>query len=89
VTEFDFDGRSIRFTAGQSVGAALLSAGVRSWRTTRRGGRPRGIFCGIGVCYDCLIIVDGVPNERACLRPATAGLAVRSQTGTGHDDLAS
>jgi hypothetical protein len=88
MTYFDFDGRPIAFTAGQSVGAALLAAGIRSWRTTRRRGTPRGIFCGIGVCFDCLITVDGVPNQRACLRPAVPGLSVVSQTGTGHDELA-
>ena len=88
MTHFDFDGRPIAFTAGQSVGAALLNAGIRSWRTTRRGGTPRGIFCGIGVCFDCLVTVDGVANQRACLRAATPGLMVTTQTGTVHDDLA-
>jgi hypothetical protein len=81
---FDFDGRVIPYVEGMTVGAALLAAGVRSWRTTRVAGRPRGIFCGIGVCYDCLITVDGQPNQRACLLPATPGLDVTTQDGTGH-----
>jgi NADPH-dependent 2,4-dienoyl-CoA reductase/sulfur reductase-like enzyme len=51
----------------QTVGAALWAAGVRSWRTTR-GGAPRGLFCGIGVCYDCLATVDGVTGQRVCIR---------------------
>ena len=84
---FDFDGRPIAFSPGQSVGAALTAAGVRSWRTTRLQGRPRGLFCGIGVCFDCLVTVDGRPNERACLLPATAGAAVTTQEGTGHGAL--
>lgn len=84
---FDFDGRPIPFEPGQSVGAALTAAGVRSWRTTRLAGRPRGLFCGIGVCFDCLVTVDGRPNERACLLPATAGAAVTTQEGTGHGHL--
>lgn len=81
---FRFDGREIPYMEGMTVGAALLAAGVRSWRTTRVGGRPRGLFCGIGICYDCLITVDGQPNQRACLRPAAPGLDVATQDGTGH-----
>ncbi|HET6561631.1 MAG TPA: (2Fe-2S)-binding protein [Marmoricola sp.] len=85
---FTFDGRPVPFVDGQSVGAALTAVGVRSWRTTRFEGRPRGLFCGIGVCFDCLVVADGRPNHRACLLLATHGLAVTSQEGTGHDDLA-
>ncbi|WP_026876361.1 (2Fe-2S)-binding protein [Jiangella gansuensis] len=85
---FDFDGRTIPFTPGQSIGAALVAAGIRAWRTTRAGDRPRGLFCGIGVCFDCLIEVDDVPNQRACLVPATAGMRVRAQEGTGRGHLA-
>jgi predicted molibdopterin-dependent oxidoreductase YjgC len=85
---FDFDGRQIPYAAGQSVGAALWAAGVRSWRTTRVAGRPRGLFCGIGVCFDCLVTVDGRADERACVLPAAAGLDVRTQQGGGGADLA-
>ena len=73
---FTFDGREIPLGPGQSVGAALMSASIRSWRTTRKNGRPRGLFCGIGICYDCLITIDGVPNQRACLTPAEPGMQV-------------
>lgn len=85
---FDFDGFPVRFVAGQSVGAALIAAGIRSWRSTRLEGRPRGLFCGIGVCFDCLIVADGRPNRRACLLPAQPGMTITSQEGTGHDHLA-
>ena len=83
---FLFDGRPTPYVEGQSIGAALTAAGVRSWRTTRVGGRPRGLFCGIGVCFDCLVTVDGRPDQRACLVPAVPGAVVRSQAGTGHDE---
>jgi hypothetical protein len=83
-----FDGRDISFVPGQTVGAALTAAGVRSWRTTRVEGRPRGLFCGIGVCFDCLVVADGRPNQRACLLLAQDGLAGPSQDGSGHVDLA-
>lgn len=84
---FDFDGMAVPFQPGQSVGAALLAAGVRSWSTTRRERRPRGIFCGIGVCFDCLVTVDGTPNVRACLVRAEPGLVVRTQKGASRADL--
>jgi len=74
VVRLTFDGRNITAHRGQSVGAALVDAGIRSWRTTRKNARPRGLFCGIGVCYDCLITVDGAPNQRACLVPAAEGM---------------
>ena len=84
---FSFDGEPTPFRDGQSVGAALTAAGVRSWRTTRVQGRPRGLFCGIGVCFDCLVVVDGRPNERACLVAARPGMTVQTQEGTGHGAL--
>jgi D-hydroxyproline dehydrogenase subunit gamma len=81
---FRFDDKEIVAEAGQSIGAALIAAGYRSWRTTRHGGAPRGIFCGIGICFDCLVIVNGHPNQRACLTEARDGDEVCSQEGTGH-----
>jgi predicted molibdopterin-dependent oxidoreductase YjgC len=88
MSSFGFDDREIDFADGQTVGAALVNAGIYSWRVTRRGGTRRGLFCGIGICYDCLVTVDGAPNQRACQVPAQAGMAVTTQIGTGHDDLA-
>lgn len=83
MSHFVFDDDIVPFEDGQTVGAALVRAGIRSWRTTRVSGRPRGLFCGIGVCFDCLITVDGEPNVRACLVAAGEGIRVSSQEGTG------
>ncbi len=82
-TAFLFDGDLVPFRQGQSVGAALIASGRLSWRTTRVDERPRGIFCGIGVCFDCLVVVDGRPNLRACLTTASDGMTVTTQAGTG------
>ncbi|SDG71954.1 2Fe-2S iron-sulfur cluster binding domain-containing protein [Sinosporangium album] len=71
--EIDFEGRPVPVVAGQTIGAALHAAGIAGWRTTRVGGRPRGLFCGIGVCFDCLVTVDGRTSVRACLTPARPG----------------
>ncbi len=81
---FELDGSAVPFRDGQSVGAALVAHGVTAWRTTRGAGRPRGLFCGIGICFDCLVTVDGAPNQRACLVRARDGLQVTSQEGTGY-----
>ncbi|MDQ2755619.1 MAG: (2Fe-2S)-binding protein [Actinomycetota bacterium] len=84
-SRFDFDGRAVPFRVGQTLGAALVAAGTTAWRTTRVEGRPRGLFCGIGVCFDCLVMVDGHANQRACLVVARGGMKVVTQQGTGHD----
>jgi predicted molibdopterin-dependent oxidoreductase YjgC len=78
-----FDGRKVRAEAGQTVAAALWAAGIRSWRTTRESGAPRGLFCGIGVCFGCLVTIDGTLNQRACLVPVRPGMVVTTQLGTG------
>ncbi|AKZ59377.1 hypothetical protein SAM23877_6332 [Streptomyces ambofaciens ATCC 23877] len=80
------DGRPTRALPGRTVAAALWAAGITSWRTTRGSGRPRGVFCGIGVCFDCLVTVNDRPNQRACLVPVRPGDAIRTQVGTGHED---
>jgi predicted molibdopterin-dependent oxidoreductase YjgC len=85
---FGFDGREVPFADGQTVGAALWAAGVVALRTTRVQGRLRGMFCGIGVCFDCLVVVDGRPDERACVTAAAPGMVVRTQDGAGRADLA-
>ncbi|WP_411107064.1 (2Fe-2S)-binding protein [Streptomyces sp. cmx-4-9] len=83
-----FDGRELTAQDGQSLAAVFWTAGILSWRTTRGDSAPRGVFCGIGSCFDCLVTVNGVPNQRACLVPARPGDAVTTQEGTGRADLA-
>jgi len=86
--QFQFDGEPVPAEPGQSIGAALIASGRRSWRTTRRTGEPRGVFCGIGICFDCLVTVNGEPNRRACLTEVRAGDQVTPQEGAGRADLA-
>ncbi|WP_405962856.1 (2Fe-2S)-binding protein [Streptomyces sp. NBC_00723] len=81
-----FDGREIEALPGQTIAAALWASGVTAWRTTRGEGRARGVFCGIGVCFDCLVTVDGRPGRRACLVAALPGADIRTQVGTGHGE---
>jgi predicted molibdopterin-dependent oxidoreductase YjgC len=79
----ELDGEPVTVAPGQTVAAALIAAGHRSWRRTRIGDRPRGVFCGIGVCFDCLATINGTPNQRACLVEAAPGDIVTTQHGTG------
>jgi predicted molibdopterin-dependent oxidoreductase YjgC len=67
------DGEPVEGLEGQSVAGVLLGSGRLAWRTTAAGRRPRGAFCGIGVCYDCLITVNGLRDVRACQRIARDG----------------
>ncbi|MFI1972933.1 hypothetical protein BLA24_16135 [Streptomyces cinnamoneus] len=75
------DGVPHQARQGQTVAALLLTADRPSWRTTRRGGRPRGLFCGTGVCHDCLVVVNGLPDVRACLRELREGDRIETQDG--------
>lgn len=86
--EITFEGRPVTALPGQSIAAALWAAGILAWRTTRKAGRPRGAFCGIGQCHDCLATVNGTPNRRACLVPARPGDEITAQEGNGHAELA-
>jgi len=83
--EFLFEGEPVKAYPGETVGGALMAAGILTFRTTRQGGRPRGIFCGIGICFDCLVVADGKPNLRACVTPVVPGMEVRVQVGSAED----
>ncbi len=70
-----FEGERIEAEAGISVAAALIATGRPAWRTTR-GGKPRGLFCGIGVCFDCIVNIDGESGQRSCMVPLTEGMRI-------------
>ena len=64
------------------MAAALLAANQRTLRKTRFNNNERGVFCGIGVCFDCLVVIDGITNQRACLIEAKPGMKVQTQVGS-------
>ena len=80
---FEFDGEALPARAGTTLAAALWASGRRAWRITERGQMPRGYFCGDGVCYDCLVTIDGQSNLRACLAEVKPGMRVTTQVGFG------
>ncbi len=77
------DGKPVQALEGEVVASALINAGIRSFRTTPKRGEKRGIFCAIGRCTDCMMIVDGIPNTRTCITPVHDGMQVRTQHGLG------
>jgi hypothetical protein len=78
--EITVDGRPVTAFAGETVAAVLFAADIVMTRRTQRGA-PRGVFCGMGVCFDCLVVVDGVPNTRACTTWVREGMRVARQDG--------
>jgi predicted molibdopterin-dependent oxidoreductase YjgC len=75
------DGVSLQAYLGETIAGALLANGQRAWRRTESG-RPRGLFCGMGICFDCLVTVDGVPNVRACITPVIEDMVVETEGPT-------
>lgn len=77
------DGEDVEAHEGESLAAALLASGRRVTRWTARNGEPRGYFCGMGVCHDCVLRVDGSPNVRGCMTAVRDGIRVETQRGLG------
>jgi sarcosine oxidase subunit alpha len=75
--EFTVDGAPLRAAAGTSLAAAMLDAGITTFRHSR-GGAPRGPVCGMGICFECRVTIDGVAHRRACLELVRPGMAVRT-----------
>jgi len=76
-----FEGRPVAAREGDSVAAALLAAGLRSLRATPVGGESRAPWCMMGVCFDCLMEIDGVASRQACMVIVADGMVVRRQRG--------
>ena len=76
---FFFDGQKIKGYEGEPIAAALKAAGVMVHRYTKKEHKPRGIFCAIGRCTDCVMVVDGKPNVRTCITPLKEGMQIQTQ----------
>ncbi len=78
---FTFDGRPLLGCRGDSVAAALLGEDVAICRSTPVSAMARGPFCLMGVCFDCLVRIDGAHNRQACLVPLAEGMCIETQVG--------
>lgn len=81
LVSFTFDGKTLQGYAGEPIAMALKNAGVMVHRYTRKEHKPRGIFCAIGRCTDCVMVVNGQPNVRTCITPLEEGMEIRTQYG--------
>ena len=81
LVSFYHDGKELKGYEGEPIAAALKAAGVMSHRYTSKEHKPRGIFCAIGRCTDCVMVVDGKPNVRTCVTPLREGMRVQTQFG--------
>lgn len=79
--EITVDDKTIQAYEGEPILAAILNAGIKINRYTVKRNEPRGLFCGIGQCTDCAMIVDGNPNVRTCITPVKAGMVIKTQHG--------
>ncbi len=78
---FTYDGKELQGYEGEPIAAALKAAGVMVHRYTKKEHKPRGIFCAIGRCTDCVMVVDGKPNVRTCMTQLAEGMKVQTQYG--------
>lgn len=75
------DGKPFTARDGDTVAATLLAAGLADCRTTPVSHGARGPFCMMGVCFDCLVVIDGQPNQQGCMIPAREGMKIERQQG--------
>lgn len=79
------DGRPVKAIEGEPIASALMAAGITTLRKTWKKREPRGYFCGIGLCTDCMMIVDGRLNTRTCVTFVKNGMKVETQIGLGKE----
>ena len=81
--EIIVDGKKLAAKEGEKILAALLANGIIVNRYTVKRQEPRGLFCGIGQCTDCAMVVNGKPNVRTCITPVKEGMVIETQRGLG------
>jgi len=80
---FIYNGQAMEGYEGEPIAAALKAAGVMVHRYTSKKHEPRGVFCAIGRCTDCVMVVDGKPNTRTCVTQLEEGMIIETQYGVG------
>ena len=77
----EVEGRSVTVPSGASAAAAALIAGLSSTRTSPATGEPRAPYCMMGVCFECLLVIDGEPSQQGCMVTVRPGMRIRRQDG--------
>jgi predicted molibdopterin-dependent oxidoreductase YjgC len=84
--QITFDGEPLSALEADTVASALIAAGHRVFTIDPHDGSPRGGFCFVGRCSDCLMVIDGQPGTLACVTTVRDGMRVETQQGRGHWD---
>jgi len=79
-----FNGKELEAYEGEMIASALLANGIKVFRLTKKYKKPRGIFCGIGRCTDCVMVINGLPNVRTCVTQVEEGMKIKTQVGLGN-----
>lgn len=77
------DGKKVLAYEGDSVAALLLTSELHCNRVTAISGSPRAPFCLMGVCFECLAVINGVANQRSCMTTVQEGMTIEIQQGAG------
>ncbi|MEZ5824204.1 MAG: (2Fe-2S)-binding protein [Geminicoccaceae bacterium] len=77
---FEFEGETVDAAGGETVAAALLAHGVGHMRESPVSGHPRQAYCLIGVCFECLVEIDGLSGRQACMTQVRDGMKIRRMT---------
>lgn len=85
---FTYNGQEMKGLEGEPIAIALKANGVMAHRYTAKSHEPRGVFCAIGRCTDCVMIVNDKPNVRTCITPLEEGMKVETQYGVSKDKKA-
>lgn len=72
------DGKEIEAYRGETVAAAMLAAGIRTFNLSLHSKKPRSLYCGMGVCYECLVTINGVHAQRACVTYVQDGMKIET-----------
>ena len=86
MVEIEVDGEKLMAKKGEMIAAALHANNIKVNRYTVKNKEPRGVFCGIGQCTDCAMVVNGKPNVRTCVTPVEEGMVIKTQHGVNEGE---
>lgn len=86
IVEVTIDNKKVQAKRGEMIAAVLLANGIKTHRFTAKEHKPRGIYCGIGQCTDCVMTVNGKVNVRTCITPIEDGMVIETQDGYGREE---
>ena len=81
--EIIFEGKPLKVAAGQTVAAALMGEGEMIFRASPVSNNPRGAFCMMGICYECLLEINDLPGQQGCMIPVRDGMKIKRQKSLG------